>query len=58
MSYVRYLCLLVNNDVQHNCVVFLFCFSSSCVPYTMLPVSLDYPFLIANSVLKTHYTEN
>ena len=33
------------------CVVFLFCLSSSCVPYIcMLPVSLDCPFLIVVSV--------
>jgi hypothetical protein len=28
------------------CVVFLFCLSSSCLVYSMLPVSLDYPLLV------------
>jgi hypothetical protein len=31
MSYLRYLCLIAYNDVQHICVVFLFCLSSSCM---------------------------
>ena len=33
MSYLRYLCLLAHSVFQHIwcCVVFLFCFSSSCV---------------------------
>jgi hypothetical protein len=30
MSYLRYLCIMVSNTY---CVVFLFCFSSSLVPY-------------------------
>jgi hypothetical protein len=35
MSYLGYLCLLTYSGVQHIlcCVVFLFCLSSSCVPY-------------------------
>ena len=33
MSYLRYLCLFVDRDVQHIlCCAFAF-FSSSCVPY-------------------------
>ena len=32
MSYLHYLCLFVYKGVQHTyCVVYLFCFSSSCV---------------------------
>ena len=37
------------------CVVFLFCFSSPSVPYPMLPVSLDCPFLIALSIFSKVY---
>ena len=34
MSYLRCLCLFMYSGVQHIlCVVLLFCFSSSCVPY-------------------------
>jgi hypothetical protein len=35
MSYLRYVCLFTHSGVQHIlcCVVFLFCLSSSCVPY-------------------------
>ena len=40
------LCMVVSNMC---CVVILFCFSSSCVPYHMLPVPLDCPFLISPS---------
>jgi hypothetical protein len=29
--FLRYLCLLAHSGVQH--IVFLFCLSSSCVPY-------------------------
>jgi hypothetical protein len=56
MSYLRYLCLLAHTCSVFNtyCDVFLFCFSSSCVPY-MLPVSLDYPFWISPSVLSIVY---
>jgi hypothetical protein len=50
MSYLRYLCLLVYSGVQHIlcCVFVLFFFDLS-----LLPVSLDSPFLIAPSVLRT-----
>jgi hypothetical protein len=49
MSYLRCLCLCI---VVFNtyCVVFLFCFSSS-----MLPVSLDCPFVIAPSLFSNVY---
>jgi hypothetical protein len=35
VSCLRYLCLFAHSGVHHIlcCVVFLFCFSSSCVPY-------------------------
>ena len=51
MPYLHFcVCLLV---VVSNtlCVVFLFCFSSSCVPY--VAISLDCPFLIALSVFSS-----
>ena len=50
MSYLRYLCLLAYSGVQHIlCCVFVLFFSS------MLPVSLDYPFLIVPSVFSSVY---
>ena len=48
MCYLRYLCFLASNTYW---VVFLFCFSSSCVLY----VSLDCQFLIAPSVFSNVY---
>jgi len=51
MSYLRYLCLLAYSGVQHIlCCVFV-CLR---LGYTMLPVSLDCPYLIAPSSW-THY---
>ena len=50
---MAYLCCVCLRIVVSNtyCVMFLFCFSLSCVPYIcMLPVSLDCPFLIVPSV--------
>jgi hypothetical protein len=44
ITYLRYLPLLAD-----SCVYFLF-FFVLCLVYTMLPVSLDCPFLIAPSV--------
>jgi len=46
MSYLRYLCIMVSNTY---CVVFLFCFSSSLVPYVACSIFLwiiifDCPF--------------
>jgi hypothetical protein len=43
MSYLRYLCLLAYSGVQH---IVLCCVYLGLV-YPMLPVSLDFPFLIA-----------
>ena len=45
MSYLRYLCLLVYNGVQHImcCVLALVFFR---LVYPMLPVSLDCPYSI------------
>ena len=40
--------MFAHSGGQHNCVVTLFCLSSSCpLVYPMLPVSLDYTFFIA-----------
>jgi hypothetical protein len=52
MSYLRYLYLFAYSGVQHiSCCVFvLFFFILS-----MLPVSLDWPFLIAPSVFSIVY---
>jgi hypothetical protein len=39
MSYLRYLCMFVYLRIVVSntyCVVFLFCFSSSCVPYVAM----------------------
>ena len=45
MSCLRYLCLFVHSDVQHILrFVFVLVF------FVLLPVSLDFPFLIAPSV--------
>ena len=50
MSYLRYLFLLAYSGVQHIlCCVFVLFFSS------MLPVSLDYPFLIVPFVFSSVY---
>jgi hypothetical protein len=51
MSYLRYSCLFGYSGVQHIlCYVFL------SLVYPMLPVSLDYPFLIAPSVFTNFYS--
>jgi hypothetical protein len=52
MSYLCYLCLFAHSGVQHIlcCVFVLFFFVLS-----MLPVSLDCPFLIAPSVFSNVY---
>ena len=47
MSYLRYLCLFVHSGVQHI-LRFVFVLFIRHV-YPMLPVSLDFPFLIAHS---------
>ena len=49
-----YLCLFAHSDVQHILYcVFVFVFLS--LEYTMLPVSLDWPYLIAPSVFSNVY---
>ena len=35
LSYLRYLCLFAYSGVSTYCIVFLFCFSSSYVPYVV-----------------------
>jgi len=50
MSYLRYLCLLVNRGVNPILIVLCFCFVFLRFVYTMLPVSVDCPFFIASSV--------
>ena len=59
MSYLRYLCLFALSGVKHIlwCVFVLFVFVLFLV-YTVLPVSLDYPFLIAPSVFPMRYFTN
>jgi len=52
MSCLRYLCLFAHSGVQHIlCCVFVLLR----LVYIMLPVSLDYPFLIAPSVISNIY---
>ena len=52
MSYLRYLCLFAHSGVQH-----MLCFSFVILRlvYYMLPVSLDFPFLMAPSVFSNGY---
>jgi hypothetical protein len=51
MSHLRYLCLLAYIVVPNTALsVFVFC-----LVHPMLPVSLDYPFLIAPSVFSNAY---
>jgi hypothetical protein len=53
MSYLRYLCLFAYIGVQHIlCCVFVLFLR---LVYPMLPVSLDYPFLIVPSVFSSIY---
>ena len=55
MTFLRYVCLLPHSGVQHIlCCVVLLLFVL-CFVYPMLPVSLDYPFLIAPSALSDVY---
>ena len=54
MSYLRYVCLFAHSGVQHILCLFLFCFSSSCVPYVASFSYLCF-FLIAPSVLSVVY---
>jgi hypothetical protein len=56
MSYLHYLCLFAYNGVQHIlCCVFALLFFAL-LP-SMLPVSLDCPFLIAPSVFSNVYVK-
>ena len=50
MSYLRYLCLFAYSGVQH-----ILCYVFIRIVYTMLPVSLDCPLLIAPSVFSNVY---
>jgi len=52
MSYLRYLCLFAYSGVQHIlcCVVLCFCFVCLRLVHHMLPIFLDCPFLIADSL--------
>jgi hypothetical protein len=54
MSYLRYLCLFAYSNAQHIlCCVF--CLIYFCLVYPMLPVSLDFPFLIVASGFSNVY---
>ena len=57
MSYLRYLCMLTDSGVQQiSCCLFVFCFFFLLrLVYSMLPVSLDCPFLITLSVFSNVY---
>jgi hypothetical protein len=54
MSYLRYLCIFAHSCVQHilRFVFVLFCFR---LVYSMLPLSLDCPFMIVTSVFSSVY---
>jgi len=56
MSYLRYLYLFAHSGVQHIlCYVFTLFVIVVCLVHSMLPVSLDCPFLIVLSVFSTVY---
>jgi hypothetical protein len=55
MSHLRYLCLFVYCGFQHISCCFSFVFLH--LVYPMLPVSLDYPFVIAPAVLSDYVVE-
>jgi hypothetical protein len=55
MPYLCFFCLLVYSGVQHILCCGFFCLR---IVYPMLPVSLDYPCLIAPSVLSYVYLIN
>ena len=59
MSYLRYLCLLAYNGVQHilSCVFVLFVFVL-CLVFRVLSVSLDCLFLISTSVFSNVYFQD
>jgi len=47
MSYLRYVCLFTCSGVHILCFVFVLCF----FVYPMVPISLDYTFMIVSVVL-------
>ena len=51
MPYLRYLCLFAHSGVQHMC----FCFVSLRLVFVVLPVYMDYPFLISPSIFSKIY---
>jgi hypothetical protein len=51
MSYLRYLCLFAHSGQTHIVLWFVF----FRLVYHMLPISLDYLFLIANSMFSNVY---
>ena len=53
MPYLRHMWLIVYSGVQH--IALCFCFVFLRFVCQMLPVSLDYPFLIASSVFSNVY---
>ena len=53
-SYLRYLCLFTYSNVQYV----VFCFVCLRLVCTMLPVSLDCPFLIVALVFSSVYLHN
>jgi len=56
MSYLRYLCLLVHSGVQRIlCCVFVLFFFVLCLVHPILPVFLDFPYLIAHSAFYNVY---
>jgi hypothetical protein len=55
MSYLRYLCFLVYSGIQHILCCVFFVLFVLCLVYSMLPVSLDFPFLDAPSVFYNVY---
>ena len=50
-----FVCIKWFSTQWHIVLYFLFCFTSSCVPYHMLPVSLDCLFLISPWVFSSVY---
>jgi len=56
VSYLRYLCLFAHSGVQH--ILLCFSFVILRLVYYMLPVSLDFPFLMALSVFSNGYQVN
>jgi hypothetical protein len=55
ISYLRNLCLFVHSGVQH---ILRFCLLFLRRVYPMLPVALDFPFLIAPLVFSNVYSRS